>query len=169
LKLVTLVKGYMTDKPLTYADLEKLRDGLDQRHSELIAEIEDVNRKLESVTTTIALLREQEMPLSHRVARLRRSIEAHGLRGLTQVQALTKIAENNGGILQSAHAKTLLLQAGLIRNPKNAANILFSVIQRSEKFERVSPGVYRLIGYNPPEEKQHPEPTSAVRTLSLSV
>jgi hypothetical protein len=68
---------------------------------------------------------------------------------MKQVEALTKIAEHGGGQFHTTAAKKLLLQAGLIKNPKNANNILFSVIQRSGKFERVEPGLYRLIGNKP--------------------
>jgi predicted transcriptional regulator of viral defense system len=68
---------------------------------------------------------------------------------MKQVPALKMIAEHGGGQLTTVTAKKLLLQAGLIRTPKNANNILFSVIQRSGLFERVEPGVYRLIAAKP--------------------
>lgn len=140
----------MSNNDSTYIELISLRDRLDARQTELQGELEDVTRKLESVSTTLALLDGSDaMPLAHRVAVSRAttaSIDIASLRGLKQVEALTKIAKHNGGKIQTAVAKRLLLQAGLIKNPKNANNILFSVIQRSGKFERVEPGVYRLIG-----------------------
>ena len=161
------MKGYMTDKPITYADLERLRGDLDRRQSELMKQIEDVSRKLESVTTTIALLRGQELPLSHKLGL---STASHAnvsspqitaipksqfygggaiyeFGGKTQLQALIHIAEQNNGVVEAGKAKRLLLTAGLIKNPKNAANIIFNVINRSEKFKRRSPGIYELIGY----------------------
>ena len=144
----------------TYLDLIALRDRLDTRQTELQAELEDVTRKLESVSTTLALLDGSAMPLAHRVAIAHGGdaasavpIDVGSLRGMKQVEALTKIAEHGGGQFRTTVAKKLLLQAGLISNPKNANNILFSVIQRSGKFERVEPGVYRLIGHKP----QRPE------------
>jgi len=72
------------------------------------------------------------------------AIDVASLRGMKQLDALRKIAQQGGGTLQTTTAKRLLLQAGLIKNPKNANNILFSVINRSGLFERVEPGVYRL-------------------------
>jgi hypothetical protein len=151
----------MANNDTTYNDLLALRDRLDARQSELQAEIEDVTRKLESVSTTLALLDGDDMPLSHRTHINTRPLTATplidiaALRGLKQVQALVKIAEHGGGVLHTVEAKKLMLQAGLISNPKNAANILFSVMQRCGKFERVEPGVYRLIG-DSPERPQRP-------------
>ena len=133
-----------------------MRDQLDKRQSELQAELADVSRKLESVSTTLALLDGVPMPIAHRVSIADTvavptvsSIDVSSLRGMRQVDALVKIAQHNGGQFQTTVAKKLLLQAGLIKNPKNANNILFSVIQRSGKFERVEPGVYRLVAHKP--------------------
>jgi hypothetical protein len=154
---------HMKTNDQTYLDLVAWRDKLDSRQTELQAELEDVTRKLESVSTALALLDGTPPPLSHRAALVEGSIsrgtipiDVASLRGLKQVEALTKIAQHSGGQFQTTVAKKLLLQAGLISNPKNANNILFSVIQRSGKFERVEPGVYRLIGQKP-ERPERPQ------------
>lgn len=142
----------MRNNDQTYMELVALRDRLDARQSELMADLDDVTRKLESVSTTLSLLDGADVPLAHRVALSRSAtptIDVASLRGLKQVEALTKIAEHYGGQFQSSVAKKLLIQAGLISNPKNAGNILYAVTQRSGKFERVEPGVYRLIGHKP--------------------
>jgi len=146
----------MRNNDPTYMELVALRDSLDARQTELQSELEDVTRKLESVGTTLALLDGEEMPLAHRIGLTRTptrqpasAIDVASLRGLRQLEALTKIAEHYGGQFQNAVAKKLLIQAGLISNPKNAGNILYAVIQRSGKFERVEPGVYRLVGHKP--------------------
>jgi hypothetical protein len=156
----------MKNSDATYMQLIAWRDQLDRRQGELHAEFEDVSRKLESVSMALALLDGDPAPLSHRVALAEggppasASIDVSSLRGMTQVEALTKIAEHNGGQIQTLVVKKMLLQAGLIKNPKNANNILFSVIQRSGKFERVDHGVYRLIGHKPerPDKKYLMEP-----------
>ncbi|HEX4577772.1 MAG TPA: hypothetical protein VH117_10510 [Edaphobacter sp.] len=77
------------------------------------------------------------------------SVDVASLRGMTQIKALEKIARHNGGRLLTSDAKRYLVQAGLIKNPKNANNIIFSVIQRSNQFERLEPGVYRLTADKP--------------------
>ncbi len=159
--------NHMSTNDKTYNDLVTLRDRLDARQSELQAELEDVTRKLDSVSTTLALLEGDVMPLSHRVAvsipasypaqspGIATPVDVASLRGMKQIEALTKIAQHSGGQLRTSIAKRLMLQAGLIKNPKNANNILFSVIQRSGKFERVEPGIYRLIGPKP-EKPERP-------------
>lgn len=146
----------MKNNDQTYMDLVAWRDKLDTRQTELQSELEDVTRKLESVSTSLALLDGTPPPLAHSVAltggpatRETMAIDVTSLRGMKQVQALIKIAQHGGGQFQTIVAKRLLLQAGLIKNAKNANNIMFSVIQRSGKFERVEPGVYRLIGQKP--------------------
>jgi hypothetical protein len=67
-------------------------------------------------------------------------------RGLTQAQALEKIAKNGNGRFRIKDAKRILLDAGLIKTAKNANNIIYNVIQREEgKFRRISPGEYELV------------------------
>jgi hypothetical protein len=162
----------MRNNDQTYMQLVAWRDKLDERQSQLHAELEDVSRKLESVSTALALLDGNPMPISHRIAVAEQSLPAtipidiQSLHGSTQVEALTKIAQHNGGRFETIVAKKILLQAGLIKNPKNANNILFSVIQRSGRFERVDHGVYRLIGNKPekPESKLLAPPTESTAT-----
>jgi hypothetical protein len=42
-------------------------------------------------------------------------------------------------------AKRILTGAGLVKSKKNANTILFTTIQRSERFKRVAPGEYELL------------------------
>ena len=72
-------------------------------------------------------------------------------RGLTQVQALVKIAKDSGtNRFRIKEAKKLLVEAGLVKSKKNASTILLTAVQRSEKFKRVAPGEYELL----PESEQ---------------
>lgn len=136
----------------TYTELLGIRDRLESRQAEIKRELETVTKKLDSVSTTLAMLNESEelfnesseAEFSLHEAADRSGIDVGSLRGMTQVQALRKIAEHGGGQFETTTAKRLLLQAGLISNPKNANNILFAVIQRNDEFERVSRGVYRI-------------------------
>ncbi len=67
-------------------------------------------------------------------------------KGLTQVEALVKIAKDNGNNrFRLQDAKRTLVDAGLVKSKKNASVILYTAIQRSEKFKRVAPGEYELI------------------------
>jgi hypothetical protein len=147
----------MSNNDATYIGLLSLRDKLDLRQSELQTELKEVTRRLDSVSTTLSLL-DAEPPRAESEAeaqddllpiRSGNSIDLTALRGMTQIQAVKRIAEHNGGLLHTAEAKVILLQAGLIKTPKNANNILFSVIQRSGQFVRVQPGTYRLASNKP--------------------
>jgi hypothetical protein len=66
--------------------------------------------------------------------------------GLTQVEGLIKLAKDSGkNRFRMKDAKRILVGAGLVKSRKNANTILFTAIQRSEKFKRVAPGEYELI------------------------
>jgi len=72
------------------------------------------------------------------------TISPSKLHGLTHEQAVIKIAKNNGGIVRTQAAKRLMIRAGIMRETKNSTNMTHNAIKRTNKFERVSPGVYRL-------------------------
>lgn len=75
------------------------------------------------------------------------------IRGLTHPEALIMIAQENGGVLLTAPAKAIMLEAGLVRgNPKNALGHVFQLIKDSSRFEKfgyrfekINPGEYRLL------------------------
>lgn len=67
------------------------------------------------------------------------------LHGKTHLGALEYIASKNNNIVKVTDAKRLMIQAGLIKNAKNALSMLYTVIARSEKFERINPGEYKLV------------------------
>ena len=61
------------------------------------------------------------------------------------MQALERICKSSmTGTFTVKNARRLLLKAGLIDNPKNASSVIHTVINRSERFERVRRGEYRL-------------------------
>jgi hypothetical protein len=107
-------------------------------------QLTELKRQLESVETTCKLLKEQESG-GKAFMQLAGSIFASDLKGLTQLEALTKIAKANNNRLKLITAKDLLLRAGVTKSRKNANNIIFNVIKRSELFKRVAPGEYELV------------------------
>lgn len=121
--------------------LEALKTSLAKQVMVLRADLHTAETNLQAVVTTMNLVRggvaETEVQADDYI---------RGFRGLTQVQALIKLAQDNGtNRFRIADAKRLLISAGLIKSKKNASNILYNAIQRSEKFERVAPGEYQLI------------------------
>lgn len=135
----------------TYKRLVSLRDELEERHRAIRKEAEEVASNLEAVSKTLALL-DSDKPddgegeeESSNEAR----IDLTSLHGLTQIEALVKIAQHKGGRLLLADARRILIQAGMIKTPKNAGPIIFNVIQRSDRFRRVETGLYELKSDKP--------------------
>ncbi len=73
------------------------------------------------------------------------------LKGLTQMQAMIRIAGRNNGLVVMREARSELVRAGLIRSKRNGNNIIYTLIRRSDRFEKVRPGVYRLL----PEKRRN--------------
>lgn len=121
--------------------LGELRARLQEKVKQLKIELDEAERKLSSVSVTMDLLGYKNGgSLSDSGAR----IEPASLKGLTQEQALVRIAKANDGAFHVKTARRLLLAAGLISNPKNASNIIYNVIARSGKFIRKTAGEYEL-------------------------
>ncbi|MGH2561635.1 MAG: hypothetical protein ACRDJH_21415, partial [Thermomicrobiales bacterium] len=74
---------------------------------------------------------------------------ARRLHGLTQYEALVRIAEDNDGILRTTDARDIFLRARIARGkPRNINGHIHHMLSRSDEFEKVAPGVFRLV---PPE------------------
>ena len=67
------------------------------------------------------------------------------LKGKTQLDALIHIASRNDGHFKVVDAKRLMVESGIIKKPKNALSMLYTIINRSGKFDKVSPGEYKLV------------------------
>lgn len=63
---------------------------------------------------------------------------------MTQLEFIVQVAKRNGGLVSTTLARYQLVAAGLVQNPKNSYTIVSQVIIRSDRFERVARGLYRL-------------------------
>lgn len=137
----------------TYRRLVALRDSLEDRHRTIRKEMEEIASNLEAVSRTLALLDSDKPDENENESEEEASNEARvdltSLRGGTQIEALVKIAQHRGGRFLLSDAKRILVQAGMIKTPKNAGPIIFNVIQRSDRFRRVEPGLYELKSDKP--------------------
>jgi len=113
--------------------LTEKRDQCIQATEDLEDEIDNIEETLRSIGKADTAVPEKEE--SFPIAKLRK---------LTQVQALVVIAKHYGGTFKAQEAKRLLIKAGVMRETKNSTNIIHAVILRSEKFDRVRPGEYKL-------------------------
>jgi len=124
-----------------YSELVELKRKLQAKIGALEQQLTDSKAKYQAVITTLDMLGYRE---HDDVTQGNLLVVQSEFKGLTQVQALEKIARANHGRFTMRDAKRILLSAGLIKNPKNAYNILFSAIQRSDRFVRIAPGEYEL-------------------------
>jgi len=132
----------MANGSSTMNDLANLIARLRQERIEAEEQLAQVDEQVRAVETTLRLLRQNGASQEQEIFK---SLLPE-LQGKKQLDAMLLIASKNNGILKVNYAKRLMLEAGIIRNPKNAASILYTLISRSEKFEKVKPGEYRCIG-----------------------
>jgi hypothetical protein len=134
----------MEDKELTIKYLSEHRKDLLERRERLAQPLQEIDQEIQHVDGTLRSLQK-----NHTLSFPKEELFPIGkLRKLTQVQALVVIAKHNGGIVRAQEAKRLLIKAGVMRQTKNSTNIIHAVILRSEKFDRVRPGEYRLKSEN---------------------
>lgn len=109
--------------------------------------VQEIDKEIEHVRATITSLRDAA-PQNEPAIRQDMSLIAT-IASMTQVQALVAIARRQNGLIRAQEAKRLLIDAGRMRKTKNSTSVIHSVIIRSERFERVNPGEYRLKGFSP--------------------
>lgn len=81
---------------------------------------------------------------------------ASRLRGLTQYEALVRIAKDNGGVLRISDARDILIKAGLSKgSPRNVYGSIYNKLRLSDEFAWISEGTYRLIFASPPSADDH--------------
>ena len=123
--------------------LVELQQTLERRRDSLRRTLEIVEEQLKAVTTTLELL--NNVGAGQLTVPTETIVPPPNLHGMTQVEALSAIARQNGGRVRIKDAHGVLLKAGLMKQTKNWYNILYNAINRSEKFERSSPGEYKLL------------------------
>jgi hypothetical protein len=124
-------------------ELTRLIVELRRKRADVDKQLIEVDEQIEAVETTISLYRKAGKIHEPEIYK---SIVPE-LHGRTHIDALQYIASSSGGHLKVTDAKRLMTEAGLLRNPKNALSMLYTIIGRSGKFERIAPGEYRLISH----------------------
>jgi hypothetical protein len=142
-------KANMEDRGAAVRYLLEHRKSLLEKRENLARPLQEVDELIEHVDAT---LRSIQKPAVSVTATVSIEFPIGKLRGLTQVQALTVIAKHYGGTFKAQEAKRLLIRAGVMRETKNSTNTIHAVIRRSEKFDPVRPGEYRLKEESPKAE-----------------
>jgi len=146
--------------------LNELRAEQDTLRTDYELRLAALGKRIEAVQTTLELFAEEEalaphgaqVPLDlgtngHAGEQHVRSPQpmsttawAQELQGLTQIEALVRIAERNGGVLNVADARRILIATGLTKGKtKNVASHLYHMLREAKQFEKGDVGAYRLV------------------------
>lgn len=92
------------------------------------------------------------------------------LAGLTQPQALARIAEENGGRLRITEAKRILIAAGHVKGShKNVSSHIYHLLGNSDRWRKEEPGLFRLVPAGTPwDDEANEEPPTEDRAVALA-
>jgi hypothetical protein len=133
----------MEDKDFALRFLAEHRRGLLAKREHLARPLQEIEQEIQNVEGALRSIQKMQGTLNF-PQQQEDAFPIGKLRKLTQVQALVVIAKHYDGNIRAQEAKRLLIKAGVMRETKNSTNIIHAVIVRSEKFEKVRPGEYRL-------------------------
>jgi hypothetical protein len=138
----------ITSQESTLTGLLNLIAELRGREKQQEASLDETRHNIEAVQTALQLLRDRYGILA---TQPERKAEIEALRGQKMLPALIEIAKSNYHVVKVTEAKRMLLEAGTIGNPKTAYQRITSALVRSDRFEHIRPGEYRLVAVEPPE------------------
>jgi hypothetical protein len=133
----------MGDRELVIQYLTQMKRDLAAKRDKLVRPLMELDKKLAEVSSVLG------MALSGPASEDPESVPGFPLKklkGLTHVKALLEIAKYNGGTLSAQEAKDIMIRAGVLRQTKNSTHMVHGAIARSEAFERIGRGQYRLKG-----------------------
>lgn len=71
------------------------------------------------------------------------------IKGMSQTRATIAIARHFGGVIRTKVLAKVLMESGVLKRTKNASSIASRLIVGSERFEKISDGLYRLKIFDP--------------------
>lgn len=121
---------------------------LQKERREVCQRLAELDEQVKAVETTISLIKHNGNQAEAKTYdALIEKLKEDKNQGKTQMDALitTASAIGNKGAFKVRDAKRVMISAGLIKNPKNADSVIYALIDRSDRFEKVRPGQYKLI------------------------
>ena len=132
-----------------YTELANILNNLNAEKKKMFSKINDITKRIKAVEMAMREIKPisngKKMPPSSidLVERLR------GIRnGITHQEALIKVVNAIGDerkIFRVREAIKIMVNAGLFTNPNNADSIIYTIIDRSGRFKKIEPGIYKLI------------------------
>ena len=135
-------------------DLVKFINDLKDERKKVLTRLNEINKEINAAeiirrakgspsvaeTTEPVILKYQEL-----VNILSRKRKRHKI---TQLGAIKEIVNTIGNLdkkFKVTEVKNIMVASGFFKTPKNAYNIVHAIIERSGEFEKIEPGVYKLI------------------------
>ncbi|GAG99044.1 unnamed protein product [marine sediment metagenome] len=132
-----------------YKDLSKIIKKLQEEKKRILNRLNEINKAIRAVETTLKLIGSRGNGKSVLLAHEELINDLKNRRSeLSQLRALIEIADiigDKNNKFRMVEAKNIMVEAGFFENPKNASAILYTIMERSGKFEKVEPGVYKII------------------------
>lgn len=138
----------MVNSNSTLDDIYHLIGKLRADKKRIEEQVREIDANIEAAKRTLHLLRENSNvtgPASSVIP-----ISAAELVGKSQLQALITIAEKNDGVVSVKDAKHILLDAGIMHNPKTAYQQITAILIKNKRFEWAATGKYRLTTTSQP-------------------
>ena len=137
----------MANSDLALNELSRVTAQLRADRTKVQQQPAGIDEQLRAVEITMRLCRHDKVRAEFDdydafVSELRRGKEQERK---TQMDALMAIVAKYDGCFKVVDAQRLMLEAGLIKIPKNAPSIIYTLISRSGRFEKVKAGEYRLL------------------------
>jgi hypothetical protein len=126
--------------------LSQLNAQKEKLQSQHAAEMAELDKKIEAVSTTARLIRDSGEGSLVTIAPRKSMVIPGNLRGKSTREACVQIAEQNNGTLKVGDVKEALVLAGIVRSRKHAWGAIYTALTRSKEFEKgPTPGTFRLV------------------------
>ena len=136
----------MANSDATLNELSNLFAQCQAKRNEIQQQLTEVDKELEAILITMRLCSHDETqskPDLHDM--LVSKLTKAKRKKKSQMDALTIIADGYNGCFRVVHAQRLMIETGFIKTPKNAPSVIYTLLARSGKFERVRPGEYKSV------------------------
>ncbi len=143
-----VLAGLQADQKTLEKRLENLRKPIAQLEADLEHIKGAIAFRLRNASNTAS---NAMLEVADAITEVMATIPSSRLKGLNHADAVVAIAKYNGGVVRTQDAKRIMIKAGIMSKTKNSTNMAHNAIKRSGKFEKVSPGEYRLKSEDAPQ------------------
>lgn len=142
-----------------FEEVRLLKSELDTQAEELKQSYDAARKHAEAVGLTLALLEQKERDLETPDLTAA-DVDFKGAKTLTE--RLARIAERNGGVMNTTQASILIMEAGFSKSKKKEhirSTIYKTILEHPETWEKVSPGTFRYLDGQAPAPLTMDDPT----------